>query len=138
MPGQIPTHVFTLICEDVRQEEFGKVSLLGIYSESIYFRFKDKPMRMRSLAFYSRFSGGHGTFMVRVKLKGSSGELGGVEIKDSRFPRSKDSEFTNLVMEIRDIEFREEGQHLYEIYFDDIPDPIAKFPFKVYVRPESF
>ena len=137
MPGQIPAYVFTLICEDIRTEEGSKLSLLGTYSENIFF--KDHPMRMRSLAFYNRFSGGKGTFLLTVKLKSFSGELAkGVEIKDASFPKSKDSELTNIVTVIGNVEFKEEGLHQYEMYFDDIPDPVVRVPFGVYMKREAF
>lgn len=137
MPGQIPRHVFTVMCEDIRQEERGKVSLLGTYSENILF--KERPMRIRSLAFFDRFHGGEGTFLVTAKLKSSSAELiKGIELKDVAFPASNDSTFTNLGMVIGNIEFKEEGLHQYEVYFDNVPDPIIKFSFGVYVRPEVF
>lgn len=136
MPGQLPIHVFTLACEDVREETRGKLALLGTYSENIYF--KDHQMRMRSIVFYSRFSGGNGNFLVTAKLEGPYGELWGTQIKDSHFPKSKDSNVTNFVIGVGNINFKGEGRHHYEVYFDDIPDPIVSFSFSVYVRPEMF
>ena len=134
MPGQIPTHVFTVMCEDIRTEEGRKISLMGTYSENIFF--KNRPMRMRSLAFYNRFSGGKGTFLLTVKLKSLSAELRGFEIKDVTFPISKDSEFTHIGPVTGDVEFAEEGVHYFEVYFDDIPQPIIRQPFGVYIRPD--
>lgn len=137
MPGQIPTHVFTIMCEDIRGEERGKISLLGVYSENIYF--KEHPMRMRSLAFYNRFAGGRGTFSVTAKLRSLSAELlKPLEIKEIAFPKSKDSEFTHLGIGFSPAEFKEEGLHEYQLYFDDIPDPIVRIPFGVYLKPDIF
>ena len=73
MPGHAPKPLFTVMCEDTREEAFGKLSLLGIYSESIYF--KERPMLLRLLSFYTRFSGGDGTFALSVRLEGPKGEL---------------------------------------------------------------
>lgn len=138
MPTQIPAHVFTVMCEDIRQEEHGKASILGMYSENIFF--KEMPMTMRSLAFFSRFLGGNGVFRVSIKLKGPTTDLiPGLEIpNEARFPQSKDSELSTLGLVIGNIEFKEQGLHQYEIYFGNTADPIIRLCFKVSVRPEIF
>ena len=88
--AKLPTLIFTLMCEDIRQEAFGKISLLGVYSEHIYF--KEHPMRMRSLAFFNRFSEGEGTFNVKAKIRTASGEvLQDLDLREVAFPPTGES-----------------------------------------------
>ena len=137
MPGDFPIHLFTLVCEDIRQETLGKVSLLGVYNENIFFQ--KSPMRIRSLAFFTRFRGGKGTFSLLPRLRGPSGDLKKPdEPKSTTFPASSESEHTLLGLVLGGIEFAEQGAYFYEIFFDDSPEPFVQVPLKVAIRPEVF
>jgi hypothetical protein len=134
MPTNLPTHAFTLMCEDIRQEDQGKMSILGLYTEKIFF--KETPMRMRSLGFLTRFSGGNGVFHISIKLKGPTIDLIPILKVDeaAHFPQSVDSEVSTLGMLVGSVEFKEQGWHAYEVYFEGIVEPVAHFRFHVAVR----
>jgi hypothetical protein len=135
--AKLPTPIFTLMCEDIRQEAFGKISLLGVYSDHIYF--KERSMRMRSLAFFNRFSEGEGTFNVKVKIRTASGEvLQGLDLNEVSFPPTGESAFTTLATVMGNLTFKNEGVYFYELYFDRDSEPHVQFKFSVAVEPGRF
>lgn len=137
MPENSPEHLFTIMCEDVRPEALGKMSVLGLYLDNIYF--KDRILQMRSLGFLTRLRGVKGKFLVTFKISGpSTTVVKDAKIKEARFPSSKESEISSLVVQFANIQFQEEGLHHYEVFLDDISSPIARFSFRVSVRPEMF
>jgi hypothetical protein len=154
MPRRLPIPLFTFMCEDIRQEAFGKISLLGLYADSIYF--KDRSMTMRSLAFFNRFSEGEGVFRVKGKLKAPSNQVvAEFDLKEVRFEKTEMNvptqdfngvdnfayrltRLTHLATVAGNVSFKEEGVHSYELYFDEQIEPHVQFTFLVAVDPDRF
>lgn len=56
---------YTILCDDVRQEMGGKFSLMGLF-ESIYAN--TFPVLHHRFAIMNEWSGGHGEFLVKIRL----------------------------------------------------------------------
>jgi hypothetical protein len=62
------THKYTLICDDIRQENTGKFILIGLYMGSI--NVQHVPFALPSLAFFQVFESDRpGSFTFRMRLE---------------------------------------------------------------------
>lgn len=66
--GQIkaPEHKFTLLCDDIRQEVGGKVSIIGLYDHHIVV--PHVPYILPKICFYIRFSSMYGSFKFNFSI----------------------------------------------------------------------
>lgn len=60
-----PSPTFTIICDDVRQETGGKLSLMGLFENIYATKF---PAIHPRLAVLTEWSGGQGEFMIRMRI----------------------------------------------------------------------
>jgi hypothetical protein len=60
-----PSLSFTIICDDVRQETGGKLSLMGLFENVYATKF---PAIHPRLAVLTEWSGGQGEFMIRMRI----------------------------------------------------------------------
>ncbi len=60
-----PSLSFTIICDDVRQEAGGKLSLMGLFENVYATKF---PAIHPRLAVLTEWSGGQGEFMIRMRI----------------------------------------------------------------------
>jgi hypothetical protein len=60
-----PSPGFTIICDDVRQETGGKLSLMGLFENIYATKF---PAIHPRLAVLTEWSGGQGEFMIRMRI----------------------------------------------------------------------
>jgi len=60
-----PSLSFTIICDDVRQETGGKLSLMGLFENVYATKF---PAIHPRLAVLSEWSGGQGEFKIRMRI----------------------------------------------------------------------
>ena len=75
-----PKHEFTLLCDDIRQETGGKVSLMGLYDHHIVV--PQVPFSLPKVCFYTRFSRMDGAFKFSFSIASPDGSRKDV-IKDS-------------------------------------------------------
>lgn len=74
METLIPKHVFTLLCEDVRKEEGGKISLIGVFGNDIGLETDTLPSGMPRLCIVTRVIGGSGKYKFVYSLENPSGK----------------------------------------------------------------
>jgi hypothetical protein len=60
-----PSPNFTIICDDVRQETGGKLSLMGLFENIYATKF---PAIHPRLAVFTEWSGGQGDFTIRMRI----------------------------------------------------------------------
>ncbi|MBS1766658.1 MAG: hypothetical protein JST05_04545 [Acidobacteria bacterium] len=75
-----PKHEFTLLCDDIRQEQGGKTSLMGLYDHHIVV--PQIPFSLPKVCFYTRFSRMDGAFKFSFSIAAPDGNRKDV-IKDS-------------------------------------------------------
>jgi hypothetical protein len=73
----LPTDTRFVLCEDVRQEENGKVTLVGVFAgDDVVLPANSTPGgALPSLAIFTIFGDGKGEFPLNATLQGPSGEL---------------------------------------------------------------
>jgi len=67
-----PRHEFTLLCDDIRQEEGGKTSLMGIYDHHIVV--PQVPYVLPKVCFYTRFGRMDGQYKFNFSIVNPSGK----------------------------------------------------------------
>jgi Family of unknown function (DUF6941) len=124
---------FTLLCDDVRQELGGKISLMGIF-ENIYAA--SFPATHPRLAVVNEWSGGIGEFQATLRIL-SPDKRHALRENVTRL------RFANAVTRQRDVsihlnlEFREPGTYWIENYLDGVM--VNSIPLHVMViRERSF
>jgi len=138
MAPELPKYLFTVMCDDIRPEVNNKLSLMGIYSDQIYFS-STPPFHVRSLAFYNRFSKGKGTFTLKFRITDPDGEhLVETQQDKTIFPVAQDSEFSTVSVVLGGLELKKEGPYRFEICVDDDSNQIAIYNFKVATNPAKF
>lgn len=109
-----PSLNFTLICDDVRQEVGGKVSLMGIF-ENIYA--SQFPAVHPRLAIVNEWSDGSGEFEVLLRIL--SPDRKSVLREAHTMLRLTDARYRHRDISIHlNIEFKEQGTYWIENYLD--------------------
>jgi len=128
-----PNLNFTLLCDDVRQEIGGKISLMGIFEE-IYST--DFPAVHPRLAIMNEWADGIGEFDATLRIL--SPDRRTVIRENVTRLRLTDARYRHRDVSIHlNIEFREPGTYWIENYLDGIL--INSIPLKVIqVREKSF
>ncbi len=67
-----PAHVFTLLCDDIRQEMGGKTSLMGLYDAHVVV--PQLPFTLPKLCFFTRFKNLEGNWSFSFAIKSPNGE----------------------------------------------------------------
>lgn len=67
-----PAHVFTLLCDDIRQEMGGKTSLMGLYDAHVVV--PQLPFTLPKLCFFTRFKNLEGNWIFSFGIKSPSGD----------------------------------------------------------------
>jgi hypothetical protein len=67
-----PAHVFTLLCDDIRQEMGGKTSLMGLYDAHVVV--PQLPFTLPKLCFFTRFKNLEGNWIFSFSIKSPSGD----------------------------------------------------------------
>lgn len=111
-----------LVCDDFRQENGGKTTLLGVYGNTLVAEKgkengNEEEFAIPSLAFYTAFSDGEGEFTASIQVKGPDGTL--LLPPDTKQIVSKKSDGW-LTLAFKMMPFRiTPGTHTLVIYLDD-------------------
>lgn len=110
-----PTLNFTLICDDVRQETGGKISLMGLFENLYALRF---PVIHPRLVIFNEWVAGRGEFTLRTAIV--SGDRREVLRETSSKIRLNDVKQKHRDVSIHlNIEFREHGTYWVDCYLDE-------------------
>ena len=120
-----PTNAHILIADDIRMEEGGKPSLLGVYvGNNIHFTLApNSPANVRPalplLAIYAMFNDGEGDFVGRIDFVSPSGL---VITSSGPVPVHKDPQLPMVVgWKIAPAQFPEFGSYTIRVNLDDTP-----------------
>jgi hypothetical protein len=120
-----PQLVFTLICDDVRQEAGGKISLMGLF-ENIYAG--SFPVLHPRLAVVSEWSDGRGEFRIVSRLL--SPDRKSILRETSSIITLNDTRFKHRDISVHlNIEFKAAGTYWIEHFLDD--ELISSIPLNV-------
>lgn len=120
-----PSLNFTIICDDIRQEAGGKISLMGLF-ENIYAN--NFPAVHPRLAIITEWSDGRGDFDLKMQIRSH-------DRKDILRETASKLKLTDLNFRHRDvsihfnIDFKSPGTYWIENYLDG--ELIASIPLKV-------
>jgi hypothetical protein len=128
-----PSLAYTIICDDVRQEAGGKISLMGLF-ENIYAT--NFPVLHPRLALLSEWSDGKGDFIVTTKLLSPDRKTvlrettSKISLNDPHYRHRDISVHLN-------IELKTQGTYWIEHYLDN--ELISSIPLNViHVKEQSF
>ena len=106
---KIPIHEFTMLCDDIRQELGGKVSLMGLYDHHI--AVAQIPYVLPKICFYTRFSNLDGVFKFSFSIIFPTGEQRDV-ISDSDVEIPKEAKEGTFNVAVSPLDITSEG--IYE------------------------
>ncbi len=128
-----PSLSYTIICDDVRQEQGGKISLMGLFENIYAINF---PVLHPRLALMSEWSDGRGDFMVMTRLL-SPDRKTVLRETVSRFTISDTSHRHRDVSVHINIEFPSSGTYWIEHYLDG--ELVSSMPLAVIkVKEQAF
>lgn len=110
-------YLYTILCDDVRREMGGRVSLIGLYGNKL--TFKQLPHTMRDLHFYQRWILDEGVYEANVELWSPSGKNMISEDVQKHFEEGlvnieKGDAILQLVVVGSDVRFDEAGFHSFK------------------------
>lgn len=112
-------HVITLICDDVRQELGNKLSIMGIYDDTIIP--SELPARLQKLAFFQRWEDVEDAQTVRIEFSGTA--LAGSHIINGEIvaepPGSAPKTKLQILVGLGPFLIEREGQINVSTYFND-------------------
>jgi hypothetical protein len=128
-----PSLSYTIICDDVRQEAGGKISLMGLF-ENIYAT--SFPVLHPRLVMMSEWADGRGDFSVTTKLLSPDRKTVLRETTSKISLRDKVSRHRDISVHLN-IELKAPGTYWIEHYLDDAL--ISSVPLHViHVKEQSF
>jgi hypothetical protein len=128
-----PSLSYTIICDDVRQEAGGKISLMGLF-ENIYAT--SFPVLHPRLVMMSEWADGRGDFSVTTKLLTPDRKTVLRETTSKISLRDKVSRHRDISVHLN-IELKTPGTYWIEHYLDDAM--ISSVPLNViHVKEQSF
>lgn len=91
-----PKHLFTLLCDDIRQEQGGRISCMGLYDNHLVI--PSVPFTLPKLCFYTKFSSLKGTWKFSFAIETPDGERRGIiEGTDVEVPEGSEEGIFNVV-----------------------------------------
>lgn len=128
-----PSLAYTIICDDVRQEAGGKISLMGLF-ENIYAT--SFPVLHPRLAMMSEWSDGRGDFVVTTRIVSPDRKT---VLRETASKMSlSDSHYKHRDISLHlNIEIQSPGTYWIEHYLDN--ELISSIPLNVvHIREQSF
>jgi hypothetical protein len=129
-------HEATFISDDIRFEAGHKISLLGLYEQSIVFQ--SLPARLLKLSFYQRWLEVSHLTRVRLEVRGVS--LGNtviqIEGKSMEKEESKVPHAIRITLTFGPIDMLKVGKVEFLTFFDDESSPSHKHELEVLVDPD--
>jgi hypothetical protein len=125
------THLYTIMCDDVRQENNGKFILIGMYSGGMTVPMI--PISPPVLTFYVAVEIDRpGDYPFRMKLihleTGKSIVDGSGQMQAQRPGRGQ------LIIPFRNLEFQAMGSYTFSIQMSDSNEPLVVYQFDVILR----
>ncbi len=128
-----PTLAYTIVCDDVRQEAGGKISLMGLF-ENIYAT--QFPVLHPRLALMSEWSEGRGDFQLSTRLLSPDRKTILRETSSKMSLRDTMSKHRDISLHLN-IELKTAGTYWIEHYLNDVL--ISSVPLQViHVKEQSF
>ena len=110
-----PSLNFTVICDDVRQEMGGKLSLMGLF-ENIYAQ--KFPAVHPRIAILAEWSGGQGEFGIKMRIMAPEGKTVIRETKSKMTLNGVNYKHRDVSLHLN-VEFKTAGTYWVENYLDD-------------------
>lgn len=110
-----PSLNFTIICDDIRQEMGGKLSLMGLF-ENIYV--PTFPAVHPRIAIISEWSAGQGEFRVRMRIVSPDGKTAIRETQSKMSLNSVHYRHRDVSLHLN-VELKVPGTYWVENYLDD-------------------
>jgi len=134
MNKSVPETIFPIMCDDIRQEVGGKVSLMGVYADNIVLT--KFPFNFPKICFQIHMRGCPREFILDIYLETPDEKL--LLMKDFNF-QAKDElsdERRNLILNINrhGIKFANPGTCSLKLIFNQEEESAFSFPFEVSLR----
>ncbi len=110
-----PSLNFTIICDDIRQEMGGKLSLMGLF-ENIYA--PKFPAVHPRIAILTEWSGGQGEFGIKMRIVSPEGKTVIRETKSKMTLNGVNYKHRDVSLHLN-VEFKTPGTYWVENYLDD-------------------
>ncbi len=125
---KIAKKIFTILCDDIREEKGGKLSLIGIYSKSIVF--KEVPTIYPKLCL-AIFAEGLKEVVSDIKVVLKTPKSDDVVVKLKAPPELSSNENIALAIPISPFSVKTTGQAKFHIYFGDAKRPSLTHEFEI-------
>jgi len=125
-----PTEVFSIICDDIRHEQYNKLPLIGTYTDGIIV--SGLPISLPKLCFSQYIVDAPGVRKVKVKLRGPKLNIPPSEIEVEETTNAK----LRLAIIFTNIKFELEGDYSFDVYLNEDKVPFSEKLFFVQLRPE--
>jgi hypothetical protein len=117
MPKRIPKFVYSIVCDDIREEIGNKLSFMGVYGSDIFvpafpFTF---PLLCTAINYKNAKSGD--TFSI--KFKRPNGDIIGKEISGIVPGKDKNNITFSMLAKFAPLKIEKEGVHKIEILFNN-------------------
>jgi hypothetical protein len=130
-------NIFTILCDDIRQEQGHKVSLMGVYGDVILLR--EIPHAMR-LSIHQRWTGlpKSGKMQIGIRGPGLTLPILSIEYQSNEKLVSLPSgagEFADFSLTFNQVRFTSEGEHKIICFFDKNehdPEFVQRFYVKMH------
>jgi len=135
--SKVPTHLWTLMCDDIREEKFNKYSLMGLYGPDLILR--GLPGALPKLAFFVIAKGGQGPQKFTCSLVDPDGvqmvgAMGEFNIPDDA---GEDQQGTVPIV-FGPVVFRKAGPYRFEVHLEGQEGPFSFLVFNVASNPNVF
>ena len=131
MAKRKPELIDFIICDDIRSEVGNKVSLMGIYGNTIVI--PQMRFRFSKLCFIQRLVKGEGEFKAKTVLSSPSKAIGQLMFDKVIFTGAE----TALFAIFEAIQIDEVGSYRIETFFDDDASPTINYAFNVALPPQA-
>lgn len=114
MKKNYPEHIFTVCCDDFRQEVSGKITLVGLYTDTITLNIPPIA-NIALLWFITRVSGGEGEFKISHSLldpKGNDLLAGSNKTTIKASPNTQGY----IAIRISPLKIEKEGTYCYKVF----------------------
>jgi len=134
-----PSTLFSIMCDDIREEALNKVSLLGIYGPDIVF--KKLPAVIPKLSFFARTTGGAGRYKFNFRLQGPGPDamplVQGQGVMEIPSRQPKDA-VTTFAIVMGNPSFNQAGAYRFQVFLDGKTEPLVDHPFRIKTDPKMF
>ncbi len=133
MPGEMgimPDLQFSVICDDVRREDNGKLILVGLFEVIGTSRF---PAVHSKLFIVNRWCKGEGSFTQKIRITGSKDNQALLQTEPQSFTLNDIDSNHTLISEFNSLKFPVAGKYWVEVFLDD--KLILNYPLMLVERP---